>query len=114
MTLETINQAWKQIRGIIKPQNPSLDGLLNSCKPVGLKGNILTLGFASENVVKLMTNKPRSIEDTCKVINELFGTTLTLELTVINSKQLVPAEVKADGMVAAAIKAGGKIVDIQE
>ncbi len=114
VTLETINQAWKQIRGIIKPQNPSLDGLLNSCKPVGLKGNILTLGFASENVVKLMTNKPRSIEDTCKVINELFGTTLTLELTVINSKQLVPAEVKADGMVAAAIKAGGKIVDIQE
>jgi hypothetical protein len=33
---------------------------------------------------------------------------------VTNAKQSPPPDVKADGMVAAALKAGGEIVDIQE
>jgi hypothetical protein len=33
---------------------------------------------------------------------------------ISNAKQSAPSDLKADGMVAAALKKGGEIVDIQE
>ncbi|MDP2994993.1 MAG: hypothetical protein Q8N46_07715, partial [Anaerolineales bacterium] len=102
-----------QIRALIKPQSPSLDGLLNSCRLLEVKNGILVIGFASE-LLRSKVDMPEQIEITRKAIVEVCGGELSVKCVVTNAKQATPPDVKADGMVAAALKAGGEIVDIQE
>lgn len=113
VTLEQLTKAWKQIRALIKPQSPSLDGLLNSCRLLEVKNGILVIGFASE-LLRSKVDMPEQIEITRKAIVEVCGGELSVKCVVTNAKQATPPDVKADGMVAAALKAGGEIVDIQE
>jgi hypothetical protein len=51
---------------------------------------------------------------TCKAIAEVCGNELAIKCVVTNAKQATPPNVKVDGMVAAALKHGGEIVDTQE
>ncbi len=113
VTLEQLTKAWRQIRALIKPQNPSLDGLLNSCRLLEVKNGVLVIGFSSE-LLRSKVDMPEQIEITRKAIVEVCGGELSVKCVVTNAKQATPPDVKADGMVAAAIKAGGEIVDIQE
>jgi DNA polymerase III subunit gamma/tau len=113
ISLDQVAKAWKQIRLIIKPQSPSLDGLLNSCKLLEVKEGVLVLGFASE-LLRSKADTPEQMDVTCKAIGEVLGKEMPVRCVVTNAKQTAPANVKADGMVAAALKAGGEIVDIQE
>jgi hypothetical protein len=73
----------------------------------------LTLGFASE-ILRSKADTPEQMEIIRKAIREVCGEDLAIRCVVTNAKQNAPANVKADGMVAAAIKHGGEIVDIQE
>jgi DNA polymerase-3 subunit gamma/tau len=113
VTLEQMTKVWKQIRALIKPQSPSLDGLLNSCRLLEVKNGILVIGFQSE-LLRSKVDLPDQIEITRKAILEVCGDELSVKCVVTNAKQATPPDVKADGMVAAALKAGGEIVDIQE
>ena len=113
ISLEQLTKAWKQIRALIKPQSPSLDGLLNSCKLLEVKNGALVIGFASE-LLRSKVETPELIEITRKAIAEVCGSDLAIKCVVTNAKQATPPNVKADGMVAAALKAGGEIVDTQE
>ena len=113
ITLDQLTKAWKQIRALIKPQNPSLDGLLNSCRLLEVKNGILVIGFQSE-LLRSKVDMPEQIEIARKAILEVCGGDLSVKCVVTNAKQAPPPDVKADGMVAAALKAGGEIVDIQE
>ncbi len=113
VTLDQVTKAWKQISALIKPQSPSLAALLNSCRPLEVKDNELVIGFANE-LVRSKMDMAAQIEITRKAIAKICGGELSIKCVVTNAKQSPPPDVKADGMVAAAIKAGGEIVDIQE
>jgi len=113
ITLDQLRKAWKQIRAQIKPQNPTLDGLLNSCKLLEIKNGVLVIGFESE-LLRSKVDMPEPLEITRKAILDICGGVLLVKCVATNAKQATPPEVKADGMVAAAIKHGGEIVDIQE
>ena len=113
VTLEQVTKAWKQIRVFIKPQSLSLDGLLNSCRLLEVKNSTLVIGFASE-VLRKKADTPEQTEITRKAILEVCGGQLSIKWVVTNAKQAVPPDVKSDGMVAAALKHGGEIVDTQE
>jgi DNA polymerase-3 subunit gamma/tau len=112
VTFEQVSKSWKQIRAIIKPKNPALEGLLNSCKLLGIKDGTLVLGFSSE-VVKSKMDKPEQIEITSRAITEVLGVVVPVRC-VVTSAKATPPHVKPDGMVAAALQNGGEIVDIQE
>jgi DNA polymerase-3 subunit gamma/tau len=112
-SLDQIVKAWKQICAFIKPQNPSLNGLLNSCRLLEIKDGVLVLGFASE-LVRSKADTPEQLEITRQAIAQVCGLDLSVRCVISRSKQSTPSDVKQDGMVAAALKAGGKIVDIQE
>jgi len=112
VTFEQITKSWKQVRAIIKPQNPALEGLLNSCKLLGIKDGILVLGFSSE-VVKSKMDKPDHLEIASRAIAEVLGVEIAVRC-VVTSAKAAPPHVKPDGMVAAALQNGGEIVDIQE
>ena len=111
--LENVSKAWKEIRAVIKPKNPSLDGLLNSCTLLGIKDGALLLGFSSE-ILRAKADTPEQIEITRQAISDVLGVDLAVRCVVSNAKQTNRDDVKADGMVAAALKAGGEIVDIQD
>jgi DNA polymerase-3 subunit gamma/tau len=113
ISLEQVTKAWKQIRELIKPQSRSLDGLLNSCRLLEVKNGVLVIGFASE-LLRSKVDTPELIEITRKAIAQVCGSDLAIKCVVTNAKQATPPNVKADGMVAAALKHGGEIVDTQE
>ena len=109
--MATIVKGWKKVSASVRDNQP-LNALLNSCRVLDLKNNTLTLGFASE-ILRTKVNTPDNVEIICKAIKDVLGVDLGLKCIVTNAKQATPAEIKADGMVAAAIKAGGEIVDMQ-
>jgi hypothetical protein len=65
-------------------------------------------------VLRRKMDMPEQLEITRKAIAQVCGAELSVKCVVTNAKQATPSNIKADGMVAAALKAGGEIVDTQE
>jgi DNA polymerase-3 subunit gamma/tau len=107
-----INKSWKQIKESLR-SHTSLVGLLNSSHLLEIKDGVLLIGFASEVLCKKM-EVPEQMDLTRKAIADVSGVNLPIRCVISNAKQTTPADVKSDGMVAAALKKGGEIVDIQE
>ena len=113
VNLAEINKAWKDIHAVIKPAHPAVEALLNSCKPMEVRGDELILGFQSDTVRGLM-DKPENLEVTQKAVADVLGVDLKIKCAVTNAKGKLPPHVSADGMVATALDHGGEIVDVQE
>ncbi len=111
VTLGQMMKSWKQVGAAVK-SNMSLAALLNSCTLLELKNNVLTLGFKSD-ILRAKADTPEQVESLCKAIREVTGEDLAVRCVVSDAKRS-STNVKANGMVAAAIKHGGEIVDIQE
>jgi DNA polymerase-3 subunit gamma/tau len=111
--LAEVAKAWRDIRSIIKPDHPGIEALLNSCKPLEVRGSDLYLGFQSETVRALMDIKEK--KDIAKAaIKDVLGVDLSIKCVVTNAKGQLPPHVNPDGMVATAIRNGGEIVDVQD
>ena len=113
VTLGRVSKAWKQICAEVKTIDPNLNALLNSCHPIEVKKDVLVLGFASD-ILCSKADTPEQMEITCKAVAKIIGENMSIKCVVSTTKHSTPPDVKADGMVAAALKAGGEIVDIQE
>jgi hypothetical protein len=113
ISLAEVAKAWKDVRAVIKPAHPAVEALLNSCKPMDVRGDELLLGFQSDTVRALM-DKPENLEVTGKAITDVLGIALTIKCVVTNAKGKLPPNVSQDGMVAAALNHGGEIVDVQD
>jgi DNA polymerase III subunit gamma/tau len=114
--LQEILQNWNRIRAMVKKHRSQTEGLLNSCKPLGIKDGVLVLGFASE-VLKNKMETPENIDLTRKVIAQVVGVELPIVCMVMNNKiNLSPldADVDGEGMVSAALNLGGQIVHKEE
>jgi DNA polymerase III subunit gamma/tau len=113
VTLEQVAKIWRQVCAAIKPHSSSLNALLNSCKLLEVKDGVLALGFASE-LLRSKADTPEQMEIIRKAITDVLGVEVPVRCIVSNVKHATPPDVKVDGMVAAALKAGGEIVDTQE
>ncbi len=111
--LTEVAQAWRDIRSIIKPDHPGIEALLNSCKPLEVRGGELYLGFQSETVRALMDIKEKT-DIARAAIMDVLGVDLSIKCVVTNAKGQLPPDVNPDGMVATAIQNGGEIVDVQD
>jgi hypothetical protein len=113
ISIDEVVRSWKDVRAAIKPAHPAVEALLNSCKPMDVRGEVLLLGFQSETVRGLM-DKPENLELTRRAIADVLGVALGIQCVVTNAKGKLPPNVSQDGMVAAALNHGGKIVDMDE
>ena len=102
---------WAWLHNSLSVSN--LEALLNSCKSLEVRGDTLILGLASEVLVEKI-EKPDQIEITKKAIADETGAALEIRCIVTNAKGQIPDGVDQNGLVAAAIQAGGEVVDIQE
>jgi DNA polymerase-3 subunit gamma/tau len=112
VTLGQIIKAWKQICAEVKTNDPNLNALLNSSHPLELKKDTLVLGFASD-ILRSKADTPEQLERTRQAVAKITGADLKIKCVVTTAKHSAPPDVKPDGMVAAALKSGGEIVDIQ-
>lgn len=106
-----VSKAWKEIQRALPKEQANLRGLLNSVKTIEVQGTTVILGFASAVLVSKM-DKPDQMEAARKAISERLGVEVILRCIVTTAKGKVPPDVPQDGMVAAAIRQGGEIVDM--
>jgi DNA polymerase III subunit gamma/tau len=106
--------SWRQVLTTVRQFNPTTQGLLNSCKPAGMKDNVLYLGFTSDFIKKKMETGSH-IEYTCKALAQVLNVDIPVICFVATGATgSLPPEIETDGMVAAALRdLGGEIVDIQ-
>lgn len=111
---QRLGDNWKQILAQVRQRNPNTYALLNSCRTRHLRGNVLTLGFASD-LLKAKMERSDNVEIVCRVLEQIIGQQITIHCQTTTSRQNAPPpEVDNDGMVAAALRdLGGEIVDIQ-
>ena len=113
VTLGQLSKAWKQICAEVKVIDPTLGALLNSCNLLEIKKDVLVLGFRGE-ILRSKADTPELMENTRKAIVKVVGADLSIRCVVSTTRNTAPPDIKVDGMVAAALKAGGEIVDIQD
>ncbi len=112
VALAEVMRVWKQVQAVVKTESVHLAALLNSVRSLDMQGNTLVLGFASEVLRSKM--KAEEIERTRRALASVLGVTLDVRCEVIPMKGKIPPQVPQDGMVAAALRQGGEIVDTQE
>lgn len=78
-----------------------------------IKGTVLVLGFASD-ILRSKADTPEQIEIIRQAIAETAGVDVSVRCVITSARKSAPPDVKQNGMVEAALKAGGEIVDIQE
>jgi DNA polymerase III subunit gamma/tau len=113
ITLAQVAKTWKQICAAVKSDSMNLNALLNSSHPMDVKNGVLVIGFTSE-ILRAKADTPEQIDIIRKAVTQIIGGELSIRCVVSNAKNSNRTDVKADGMVAAALKHGGEIVDVQE
>jgi hypothetical protein len=113
LTLKIIQKKWYTIRDVVRKLNGSAEGLLNSCTLLDLRGNRLYLGFTNE-VLKSKLEDPERLDAAQKGLEQVLGVPIQIHCVIATDSQSIPPEVDEKGMVAAAVRLGGKIVDSRE
>src|SRR5512138_1890859 len=78
ISLDEFLRSWKDVRATIKPANAALEALLNSCRTIDIRGDVLVLGFPSETLRQKM-DKPENLEITRRVIHDVLGVDLGVQ-----------------------------------
>jgi DNA polymerase-3 subunit gamma/tau len=110
---QSLTEAWQQFLGLVRKQNPTTYGVLNSCKSHYMRGDELVLNFASD-VLKSKMEKPENLEVTRQALSQIFQRPVAIRCRVdTTQRDAVPPGVENDGMVAAALRdLGGELVDM--
>ncbi|MCX8062735.1 MAG: DNA polymerase III subunit gamma/tau [Anaerolineales bacterium] len=114
LTLEAVQAHWREIRMLVRSQNPSVEALLNSCKPAAVKGKQLFLVFNGE-FAKQKMERAEAQALVNRVISKVLNCAVEIRclLRGIQPDEL-PQGVEQDGVIAEALRLGGEIVDVQE
>ena len=112
LSLGEVLQQWRQVRTTVKKVRPATEALLNSCKPISLKSNTLTLGFASE-VLRSRMDQPENTDLTRQVLLHLFNKDVQIRCVVSKEKQNADDQIAApeESMLKTVLDLGGKLVD---
>ena len=111
----TVLQSWKEIVERVRDVNPVTQGILNSCKPLGIKDNKLVLSFGSDAIREKMVSGEH-LKITQEMIEKVIGVKLPVICLVGGKNQSeLPDDVDPDGLVAAVVRdLGGTYVSDQE
>jgi len=111
----TVLQSWNEVVERVRETNPATQGILNSCKPLGIKDNRLVLSFRSDAIKEKMEGNDH-IKITEGVIEKVIGVKLPLVCIVGGKDQSeLPKGVDPDGLVAAVVRdLGGSYVSDQK
>ncbi len=119
LTFQAVLDRWKEVLGAARKRDPLLQALLNSCRPLGLDGGVLVLGFASDLLREKM-EKGHSLARAQEALEEVFGQRLQIRPALASTAAIPEASEPAaglmqeNGMVATALRdLGGHVVDVR-
>ena len=108
---ENLSAKWPAFLDHVKQHSPNTAGLLNSCRVRELRNGVLHLGFASD-VLKTKMEKEENLALAQQAAAAVLGQAMEVICFVTTANQSnLPPDVDSDGMVAAAVRLGGEIVD---
>jgi DNA polymerase-3 subunit gamma/tau len=103
--------SWQRVKDEVKVHDPHLHALLNSIKLREVRGSTLYLGFGGE-VLKEKMEKTENIEILQAAMDRALGTRMEVNCFIASGKAgELPPGLDSSGMVAAAVRLGGEIVD---
>jgi hypothetical protein len=103
-------QEWTRVKDAVKTRDAHLLALLNSVKTRELRGNQLILGFASD-LLKQKMEKVENVDLLQSVLDEVIGGKMQIVCILAAGRGELPHDLDSSGMVAAAVRLGGEIVD---
>jgi DNA polymerase-3 subunit gamma/tau len=109
---EEVLRQWEKIRSAVKRQRPQTEALLNSCKVRRIQDGRLVLGFDGE-LLRSKMEAGDNLSTTRQAVKEITGIEIEIVCTVVSTKAAsIPQDLGAepDGIVSAAVNAGGKII----
>jgi DNA polymerase-3 subunit gamma/tau len=111
--IRAVRERWKDIRKAVKRESVRVEGLLNSCKELDVEGDTLILLYPSEILANSM-GTPENLALVAAHAGRILGAPLKVRCGVLDKENQLPPDVPPDSMAAAAIRRGGKLVDVQE
>ena len=107
--MDLVRSKWREVKNAVKKISSSTAGLLNSSNLLELRGSELILGFASDTVKQIMEGESH-IEYAQQGLEKVLGRKMTIRCVIASDASEIPDDLQSDGMVAAAVRLGGKIV----
>ena len=112
--MQAVQAHWREIRMLVRSQNPGVEALLNSCKPAAVKGKQLFLVFNGE-FAKQKMERPEALALVNRAIAKVLNCSVEIRCLLRGvQRDELPQGVEQDGVIAEALRLGGEIVDIQE
>lgn len=114
LDLDFVNDHWRIFLDEIGKFNKQMQALLNSCRPVGVKGLHVYLG-CNGDFAKSKIEAKENLATMENSLSKILGIRVAIRCFVLNTKQSsLPPEIDRDGLVASILRdLGGEIVDIQ-
>jgi DNA polymerase-3 subunit gamma/tau len=114
LSIQAINEQWRKFLNLVGQQSKQTQALLNSCKPYGIKGLTLYLGFKGD-FAKTKLERKENLDLTEQTLASVYEVPLKVKCFLVTGQQGgLPPDVDSNGMVATALRdLGGEIVDVQ-
>jgi hypothetical protein len=101
-------------------RDPRVQALLNSCRPLGLEGERLVIGFSSDLLREKM-EKDHNLDVALAALEEIIGQRLAVRCVLTDAwrmgeqKSEEPPPMQDGGMVATAVRdLGAQVVDVEQ
>jgi DNA polymerase-3 subunit gamma/tau len=105
------NSVWQRVKEAVRTQDANLGALLNSVKLREIRGSTLYLGFGGE-ILKEKMEKAGNVKILQSAVERTLRSQLEISCFVASGKSgELPPGLDSSGMVAAAVRLGGEIVD---
>lgn len=118
--LELIRSSWNEVLKEIRSQNPILQGLLNSCRLLGIESGALILGFESD-ILREKMMKEENLALVCKTLLHVLGKDINVRCALTrkwhtgNSTEEGDIAIKDGGMVETFIREyGAKVIKVKQ
>jgi DNA polymerase-3 subunit gamma/tau len=119
LTFAMIVTRWRDVLAAARKRDPRTQALLNSCRPLGLEGGVLVLGFASD-LLRDKMEKGHSLALAREAFQEVFGVAVEVRSALTSpggadGHPAAPVEpMEQDGMVATALRdLGAQVVEVK-
>jgi DNA polymerase-3 subunit gamma/tau len=119
VSFEQILGHWREVLQAARAQDPRVQALLNSCRPLGLESGALVIGFSSDLLREKM-EKEHNIRVAIAALEQVFGDIFKLRCVLTESwrsndyEAQPPPPMAEEGMVATALRElGAQVVDVE-
>jgi hypothetical protein len=119
INFEQILGSWRDVLQAARSQDPRVQALLNSCRPLGLEKGALVIGFSSDLLREKM-EKTHNLRVAAEALEQVFGDSFQLRCVLTESwnagdyEAQKPPPMEEEGMVATALRElGAQVVDVE-